>query len=373
MQNIEKINNANQLVTLLSQRNHREYKLQPLELHFLTDDIYVRLYLSDTDIPLIFAFSNAGETTTEKNLRNPNYTPWGYEFIKKSGYSVISFSCYKKNNWFRSKLTQELLEIFSQHIAPYKQKLGYGGSMGGYAVGAYCDLLKLDRCLLFNPISTLNKELAPFEARFINHANNYPWHNSYHDGALTVTPKIIIIDPLFRPDKQHAYRYKNAEIINYRGVGHGIPRHLLHVNALKDSFLCLVNNTLPSHEFYRKIRNGKRQYHHYFEFITSKNIRQLTPKRKQVIQHYHQAYLKTLSEQQIIQLTTKKKPPVIPKIQPEEINADDINYLRDLAIELEQTNIKISLDLMLIAQKLRPNGTFIKQKIALYRSQLKIN
>lgn len=364
-----KITTSEQLQTLLAQYDITKNLAEPFEQDFLTEDIYVRFCLGDINKPIIIAFSNAGETTTDQKLQNPDYRPWGYDFITKEGYSVISFSCYKKNNWFRTPLTQDIIKVFSQYITPYREKLGYGGSMGGYAVGAYCDLLKLDRCLLFNPISTLNPELVPFENRFNSAASNYPWQRDFHDGADTHTPKLIVVDPLLNKDKRHAYRYQNAQMINFRGVGHGIPGHLLTVKALKDSFYCLINQTLPDHHFYRKIRNGKRQYRHYFNFITSNHIKQLTPKRKHVIEQYRQAFISSLpkSEQEKLSAVPKTQPPKA-KVTP--LNNDDINKLRDLAVKLEKTDLQASLDLMLMAQKLRPNGLFINKRIKMYREKL---
>lgn len=364
MNTITKIDKAEQLTLLLAEHDLNNSIYTPFECDFFTDDIYVRFYLGDTDKPIIVAFSNAGETTTEQQLKNPNYAPWAYDFIKKEGYSVISFSCYKKNNWFRTPLTQDLIKVFSQHITPYQEKLGYGGSMGGYAVGAYSDLLKLDRCLLFNPISTLNLSLVPYENRFYEAANEYSWQQNYHDGADTGTPKIIIVDPLLQLDKLHAHRYKNAHIVNYRGVGHGIPRHLLSVGLLKDSFYYLINNTFPDHHFYRKIRNGKRQYLHYFDHITSKNVKQLTPRREKVIKRFQAEFLDSLLKQPKNAEVSAISSPVT------SVNENDINYIRDLAVKLEKNDLNASLELMLIAQKLRPSGTFINQRVKLYRKTL---
>lgn len=365
-----KITTIEELQTLLDKNDITGAIVEPLEQEFLTDDIYVRFYLCDINKPIIVAFTNAGETTTEEKLKNPNYAPWGYDFIKNEGYNVVSISCYQNNNWYRTPLTQNIIKVFSQYIRPFQQKLGYGGSMGGYAVGAYCDILNLDRCLLFNPISTLNPTLVPFEDRFDSAAKDYSWNSEYHDGSLTKTPKLIVVDPLFKHDKLHAYRYQNAQMINFRGVGHGIPGHLLVVKALRDSFYCLINNTLPTHEFYKKIRDGKRRYNHYFKFITGEHIKQLTPKRKEVIKKFHHDYLNRLES------PTQKKIDnnnTIRKTEPTalKINTDDINTLRDLAVKLEKTDLKASLDLMSIAQKLRPNGPFINKKVKEYQERLK--
>lgn len=48
----------------------------------------------------------------------------------------------------------------------------------------------------------------------------------------------------------------------------------------------------------------------------------------------------------------------------------DIDLIRDAAIKLENTDIKMAHDLMAIAHRARPNGPFIKKKLIGYREQL---
>lgn len=58
----------------------------------------------------------------------------------------------------------------------------------------------------------------------------------------------------------------------------------------------------------------------------------------------------------------------------EEINGDffmndnEIDYLRDLAVQMESTDINESLKIMSIVEKFRPNGPFIKKKISEYKA-----
>ena len=52
------------------------------------------------------------------------------------------------------------------------------------------------------------------------------------------------------------------------------------------------------------------------------------------------------------------------------VSADDINILRDMAVELEVSNIYASYRLMSIAHKKRPIGPFIKRKLKEYESRI---
>lgn len=52
------------------------------------------------------------------------------------------------------------------------------------------------------------------------------------------------------------------------------------------------------------------------------------------------------------------------------LTKNEIDTLRDIALEMEAVNLNSSYELMKIASKLRPNGPFIKQKLKYYEQQL---
>lgn len=62
---------------------------------------------------------------------------------------------------------------------------------------------------------------------------------------------------------------------------------------------------------------------------------------------------------------------ILSENSPQLLDNQDINYLRDLAVKLEKSDLPSSLELMKIAYKLRPTGTFIKKQIELYEAKLK--
>lgn len=49
------------------------------------------------------------------------------------------------------------------------------------------------------------------------------------------------------------------------------------------------------------------------------------------------------------------------------VNQKDIDIIRDSAINIENHDAKFSLDLMTIAQRARPNGSFIHLKVNEYK------
>jgi hypothetical protein len=59
-----------------------------------------------------------------------------------------------------------------------------------------------------------------------------------------------------------------------------------------------------------------------------------------------------------------------PDAKLQKIDNYDIDYIRDLAVSYEKTNINFAYELMSIALKYRPHGPFIKKKVKYYEKQL---
>lgn len=100
--------------------------------------------------------------------------------------------------------------------------------------------------------------------------------------------------------------------------------------------------------------------------VVKSNLRELDEKR-----------LKSLSNHLFSFLNLKSKQPVEPApLDINNITADDlvtpsnIDFIRDEAIKLEQTDLQKALSLMLLAQQARPNGKVINNKVKDYQAKL---
>lgn len=194
----------------------------------LLGDVYVKYHFVDLNKPLLFTFSPAGTDIQERDL-NEDFAPWGYHLAQKQDVNIIAFQHLGKSNWFRNRNLIFFIEQLSTLLSPFKTKLGYGLSRGGFAVGAFAKLLKLDKVLLFHPVSTKNKLIAPWDDRSSTEiAQQYDWQDDYHDLDLGDAKGYIIYDPTNRIDRQHAKRYKQLTHLRVFGMGHGT--HATYLN-----------------------------------------------------------------------------------------------------------------------------------------------
>lgn len=315
-------------------------------------NVYYKYKIANEDAPIVITFSYLGANAKRAEAKSGVHSPWAYDFIVSKGLNALSFCCIGNNNWYTDKIFQEKVEGVGEEIKKTGLKiLGYGGSMGGFGVSALANPLGIEEMLLFNPISTLNSEKAPFEYRFSNARNKLDWSCPYNDGADAYASGYVIYDPFFKVDALHAERYLDLEKLKFPGVGHSIPNHLAKVNALKWVFSSFLDGRIDKVEFGKKVRE-KRKYPHYYKWMMGPENAYLTEKRKEVVERYYNSFMLLSGETSILQ-------------------KEDIDFIRDLAISQESEDLNTSYRLMKMAEKLRPRGPFIRKKVREYSVRVK--
>jgi hypothetical protein len=212
-------------LTLSQEQQQRQL---PMSGNDLLDDVFVKYEFIDLNKPLLFTFSPAGTNLKEQDLHD-DFAPWGYHLAQKQQVNIISFQHLGISNWFRNRNLIFFIEQLSTLLAPFTQRLGYGLSRGGFAIGAFANLLQLDRVLLFHPVSTKNRQIAPWDDRSSTElAQKFDWEGDYHDLNLGKAKGYIIYDPTNRIDRLHAKRYPELTHLRVFGMGHGT--HATYLN-----------------------------------------------------------------------------------------------------------------------------------------------
>lgn len=237
------------------------------------------------DGPLVFTFDNMASA---RGLDRPG---WGNQFLRKKNVNVISFLESSPEAWYRR---ESFLDVLMSPIdligaRQFEKKVSYGGSMGGYAAAAFADTLRCDEAILLNPISTLSREIAPWEKRYPM-AKKMDWSKNFHDaaeGVGSLDRLFICVDGLFHPDLQHAkrisHKVRNTTIYRFPGVGHGLPNHMRKMGFLGKFIGGIVSGSpMTTTEFSRVVR-GRREYVAYYKWMLSKENVRLTEPRIDVI------------------------------------------------------------------------------------------
>ncbi|MDI6004289.1 hypothetical protein [Cobetia marina] len=290
--------------------------------------------------PLVITFSNAVETVSTEAWQSNKDRIWGYNYMKSKNLNVLSFSCLDQANWYRDHRFHDFILKLAIYIQKFPVRLGYGGSMGGYAVSAFSNCLNLDRIFILNPISSLNKAIAPFENRFLK-GQNFDWSTRFIDGAESNCTGFIVYDPLYNLDAMHAKRYVNLKRYCLAGVGHQMPIHLNNLKMLKLCFDYFYTGK-DFDSFFYKMSKKRRNYEKYYKWMLSDANKHLTPVRKSVIKKHYRSYL------------AKKDNNLI-------VSRSDIAKLKTQAIYLYNAgSYKSSFEILSVLKSIMPDGKEIK-------------
>ncbi|TMP71788.1 cytosolic protein [Pseudoalteromonas sp. S1609] len=277
----------------------------------LLGDVYVKYHFVDLNKPLLFTFSPAGTDIQERDL-NEDFAPWGYHLAQKQDVNIIAFQHLGKSNWFRNRNLIFFIEQLSTLLSPFKTKLGYGLSRGGFAVGAFAKLLKLDKVLLFHPVSTKNKLIAPWDDRSSTEiAQQYDWQGDYHDLDLGDAKGYIIYDPTNRIDHQHAKRYKQLTHLRVFGMGHGTHATYLNkfgfykqvaVDFIRDQQIDIAQFRLQTktlrlkEDYYKKLNKANAKSAHRQALLSTAHTILIDEKAAHVKEHQEKIDIQPLIE-----------------------------------------------------------------------------
>lgn len=277
----------------------------------LLGDVYVKYHFVDLNKPLLFTFSPAGTDIQERDL-NEDFVPWDYHLAQKQDVNIIAFQHLGKSNWFRNRNLIFFIEQLSTLLSPFKTKLGYGLSRGGFAVGAFAKLLKLDKVLLFHPVSTKNKLIAPWDDRSSTEiAQQYDWQDDYHDLDLGDAKGYIIYDPTNRIDRQHAKRYKQLTHLRVFGMGHGTHATYLNkfgfykqvaVDFIRDQQIDIAQFRLQTktlrlkEDYYKKLNKANAKSAHRQALLSTAHTILIDEKAAHVKEHQEKIDIQPLIE-----------------------------------------------------------------------------
>ncbi|MFC3030983.1 cytosolic protein [Pseudoalteromonas fenneropenaei] len=329
----------------LTYSREEQQRRLPISGDDLLDDVFVRYNFVDLNKPLLFTFSPAGTNVQEQDL-HPDFAPWGYRLANKQNVNIIAFQHLGVSNWFRSRNLIFFLEQLATLLAPFNSRLGYGLSRGGFAVGAFANLLKLDQVLLFHPVSTKNKALAPWDDRSSTDiAQKFDWQGDYHDLDLGKAKGYIIYDPTNRIDRKHARRYQQLTHLRVFGMGHGTHAtylnkfgfykqvavdFMLHQQLDLFQFRQQTKTLRFKEDYYKRLNKANRSSSHRLGLLSKAHQILLDEKEAHVQEHQAQI---------------------------------DIQPLIDIALKHQEENPQDAIQLLEVAQQLAPDDPLVEHTL----------
>ncbi|SFR39568.1 hypothetical protein SAMN04488005_1383 [Yoonia tamlensis] len=194
--------------------------------------------------------------------QSPERVPWAFKFARDQHVSHLGVLAHGKL-WYRDPQLIDRMQQLSDSgfFADYERVVFAGASMGAFAALVFASLVPGAHVMAFNPQSTLNPELVPWEDRYwIGQRQDWTLPLSDAQGILgNCGPVSVFYDPYHAPDHQHFLRLTDANVTPYKCwfSSHKSAVFLRKIDALKPLMHAGLFGEITEQEFY-KLYRGRR-------------------------------------------------------------------------------------------------------------------
>jgi hypothetical protein len=147
--------------------------------------------------------------------------PWAMRRLGPIGAAVLGVQSLAKD-WFRTPGAPAMLRALAQQrfFDGFANIVMIGASMGGFAALNFAPLVPRARVIAFSAQTSMNKIVAPFEARFPFAVRKSNWEGQPFLDAAAAVPYIpavaLLYDPFTPEDAQHAARMRAPHVQSIR-------------------------------------------------------------------------------------------------------------------------------------------------------------
>lgn len=263
-----------------------------IETRKIIDNVVMKYHIFDVNQPIMITFPPVCQSI--RNIDTAATSPvWCFDYFANRKLNIIAFNHIGEGNYFDSKVFISFLAQLKHALAIFPSKIGYGTSLGGFALSLHADRLGLNKALLLMPQSTYCKSIAPWDPIVVNAQDSKVSDMMTLDGKGCKTPLTVIYDPFSIADKLHIQRFEHPlTLFKMYAVGHRVPRALQHLNMLSEVILQFRLGTIDQDDFYAGI-SGRRSLSYYFRDAIKKPNKSYTNKRVAII-YWHKAKQKMI-------------------------------------------------------------------------------
>lgn len=232
-----------------------------MDKHIIFEDDHIRaIFLKGSSTELIISF---GDLITRAKGLSIN----AEKSLEKFQYNVIGIMP-KEKSWFPEYSMKNMLVAIQDYLAPFKIRIGYGGSMGGYAAIKYSNLLDLQRVVALVPQFSIDpNDVVDLRYNMFYHADlNKDMKISPQDVSVS-REYIVVYDPYYQEDRIHYEKIKQllpqVKTLHLAHTGHDAIAILASSELLNDFLTREFNETY----FYKKIRQVKKNSKFYYRKV----------------------------------------------------------------------------------------------------------
>lgn len=244
-----------------------------MEKHIIFEDEQIRaIFLRGSSDELIFSF---GDLITRAKGLSIN----AEKSLLKHDFNVIGIMP-KQKSWFPESSMRQMFAEIEDLIAPFKTRIGYGGSMGGYAAIKYSNLLDLKRVVALVPQYSINPaDVEDPRYNMFFHAELNANMQIQPQDVSAEREYIVVYDPYCPEDRAQYVKLEQVlphiHTLKLPFTGHDAIAVLASSELLHDFLLHDFDATY----FYKKIRQVKKNSKFYYRKV----IENLLPRHKNAL------------------------------------------------------------------------------------------
>lgn len=232
-----------------------------MDKQIVFEDEHIRaIFMPGSSSELIFSF---GDLITRAKGLSIN----AEKSLAKFEFNVLGIMP-KHKSWFPKSSMLNMLQAIAELIAPFQQRIAYGGSMGGYAAIKYSNLLNVQRVVAMVPQYSIDPEDVE-DARY-----NMFYQPELNEGmrieAEDVSPEreyILVYDPYCTEDRAHYMKLEAVlpqhHVLHLPFTGHDAIAVLASSELLYDFLLHEYDESY----FYQKMRRVKKNSKFYYRKV----------------------------------------------------------------------------------------------------------
>lgn len=209
--------------------------------------------------PILFVtFDNLSNISDRSSERGP----WAYKLAQDLSLSHLGIMAHGKM-WYRDADLIARLERLRDEgfFAGYERVVFSGSSMGAFAALVFSALSPGAHVIAFNPQTTLNPELVPWDNRYWV-GTRQDWTLPFSDAKDTIQAAArisVFYDPYFAPDRQHFERIAGPNVTGFKCwySSHKSAVFLRKIDALKPIMTAGILDEIRADTFYQLYRRRR--------------------------------------------------------------------------------------------------------------------
>jgi tetratricopeptide (TPR) repeat protein len=196
------------------------------------------------------------------------------KFLEKSSHSALYFVC-SSNNWYQYPEMDEACASCLPFIKNYRNIIGYGLSMGGYAAIKFSGRLNCNEVLAISPQYSIDRSKVPWETRWAAEATKVVFFDD--NICSSIKGRIHILYDCNHVDALHALLIKNessAILMAFPHSRHTPAGVLSNMGLLQPLVEMLANGSFAANAFVEEYKSRRaKSYIYYFNLaISGKNL-----------------------------------------------------------------------------------------------------